>query len=108
MITGLDSRGRLYLTLLQANTNEKIMEIFFQALTRKLDKERPGWRDDTVVLIDNAPYHTSRATVSMLKKLQIPVFYTGAHSYDAAPIELFFAEFKSCDINPRHVPTGKK
>ena len=28
-------------------------------------------------------------------------------SYDVAPCELFFARFKSDDINPRHVATSK-
>ena len=31
----------------------------------------------------------------------------GPHSYDTAPCELFFAQFKKVDINPRHIPTGK-
>ena len=30
-----------------------------------------------------------------------------ALGYDACPIELWFAAFKTEDINPRHVPTGK-
>ena len=108
MITGLDSRGQVYMSLLQANSNAKVMEIFFQALTRQLDKERPKWRADTVVLLDNASYHSSKTTLTMLTKLQVPVCFTGPHSYDAAPIELWFAAFKSRDINPRHVPTGKR
>jgi hypothetical protein len=32
----------------------------------------------------------------------------GPHSYNAAPCELYFAKFKSADINPRKVPAGKK
>ena len=29
MITGLDNKGNLYISLLQANSSAKIMEIFF-------------------------------------------------------------------------------
>ena len=63
MIAGLDTTGRLYLSLIQANSNNKMMEIYFRSLTKKLDKERPGWKKDTVILLDNAPYHTSQGTL---------------------------------------------
>ena len=58
--------------------------------------------------MDNAPYHTSSTALAMLKKFQIPVIFTGPHSYDAAPAELLFAAFKSADVIPREVPAGKK
>lgn len=83
------------------------MEIFFQQLALKLDKERPNWRKDTVILIDNAPYHTCKATLKVLEGLKLPVLFTGPHSYDAAPCELVFAHFKKGDINPNRVLTGK-
>jgi hypothetical protein len=73
----------------------------------KLDRERPNWRYNTVVLLDNAPYHTSTATMRILNFLEIPVCFTGAHSYSAAPCELLFAAFKSRDINPSRVAIGK-
>ena len=31
----------------------------------------------------------------------------GPYSYDAAAAELFFAAFKSADVNPNKVPFGK-
>ena len=43
----------------------------------------------------------------MYKKLKIPILFTGPHSYDAAPVELYFAHFKAADINPRKVKTSK-
>ena len=107
MITGLDSTGQIYLSLLQSNSNAKIMEIFFHSLVRVLDKERADWRENTVVLLDNAPYHTTPHTLKVFKELSIPILFTGPHSYDAAPCELFFAAFKKADINPRRIPTGK-
>ena len=69
------------------------MRIFFQALVRKLDKERPNWRRDTIVLLDNASYHSCAATLKVFEGQQIPILFTGPHSYDAAPCELFFAAF---------------
>jgi uncharacterized protein (UPF0216 family) len=108
MILGLDTIGNVYMALVQANSNAKIMEIFFQSLVRRLDSERPLWRKDTVILLDNASYHVSSTSIKMFKRLQIPIIWTGPHSYDAAPAELMFAAFKADDINPRKVKTGKQ
>ena len=108
MIVGLDTFGSVYLSLLQSNSNSKIMEIFIIELVKKLDGERAEWRKNTVILLDSAPYHCSPATLRVLEKQKVPIIFTGPHSYDAAPCELFFAHFKSKDINPRHVPTGKR
>jgi transposase len=60
-----------------------------------------------VILLDNAPYHTSEGTVNLLGDLNIPVIYTGPYSYDAAPIELLFAALKMDDINPHHFKMAK-
>lgn len=80
------------------------MEIFLRQLVKKLDQEDANWRDGTIILIDNAPYHTSESTVELMSGLSIPVMYTAPHSYDSAPVELLFAAFKSRDVNPRHLP----
>ena len=107
LIAGLDTKGNVYLSLLQANTNNQTMEIFLRQLCSKLDKERPQWRDHYLWVLDNAPYHISGATIRLLEQLRVPVCFTGPHSYDACPAELLFAAFKSRDVNPRHVPLGK-
>ena len=107
MIAGIDSRGSIYLCLVQSNSNAKIMEIFFHSLVRTLNKERPDWREDTVIQIDNAKYHTAVTTQRVFQDLRIPIMFTGPHSYDACPCELFFAAFKREDINPRRDKTGK-
>ena len=108
MISALDSRGQIYLSLLQSNSNVKVMEIYFQHLVRILDRERIDWRSDTVIMLDNASYHASKSALSVFARLEIPILFTGPYSYAASPIELFFAAFKSRDINPRKIPTGKK
>ena len=44
----------------------------------------------------------------MLERLRVPIMMMGPYSYDIAPCELFFAAFKSADINPSKVSTGKQ
>ena len=108
MMVGVDTMGQVYMSLYQSNTNNKMIEIFLNSLVNKLDKERAAWRANTVFLWDNAPYHTSTSTLKVLKDLKIPILFTGPHSYDAAPCELWFAHFKRADVNPRRVKTGKR
>ena len=107
MIVGIDSMGEVHLSLLQSNSNGGVMEIYFRQLVRQLDKARPQWRENTVILMDNARYHWSKATTRVLKALNVPVLYTGPHSYAASPCELWFAAFKSRDINPRRLSLSK-
>ena len=59
-------------------------------------------------MCDNASYHTSTSTLKVFEELGVPVLFTGPHSYSACPAELVFAAFKTKDINPRNIPTGKK
>ena len=60
-----------------------------------------------MILMDNAPYHKSNDSMRLFEELKLPIIFTGPHGYDGSPIELFFAAFKSADINPRHLPTSK-
>ena len=108
MIIGFDTTGSLYVSLLQSNSNGKVMDIFFKALVKKLDGERKNWRSDTLIFLDNAPYHTSDPTMKLFRDLQIPICFTGPHSYDASPVELCFGHFKAADINPNRLPVSKK
>ena len=108
MIVALDSRGGGHLSLLQANSNATTFSTYLQHYIRMLDSARPGWRKNTVLLLDNAPYHRSGAVMKLLREEAVPLLFTGPYSFSAAPVELYFAAFKRADINPRHLPTGKK
>jgi hypothetical protein len=107
VIMALDTTGEVYLSLLQSNSNGNVMDIYFRQLVLQLDRARPRWRENTVILMDNARYHWSKTTTKTLKALGVPVMYTGPHSYAASPCELWFAAFKSRDINPRRVSLSK-
>ena len=108
LIAALDTLGNVYLSLTQANSTNKSMECYFHHLTAKLDSERPGWRQDTVIIMDNAPYHVSQATLKVFRDLRVPVLFLGPHSYNISPCELFFSFMKSTHLNPSFFPTGKK
>ena len=107
MITAVDDTGELYIALLQANSNSSVMELFFTHLIQLLDEKNRRWRQETVILLDGAAYHQSSDIMLFYKEQQLPIMFTGPHSYSGVAIELFFAAFKRADINPRKLPTGK-
>ena len=55
MIAALDTGGKVFYSLIQANNNSEVMEVFFIHLVKRLDAERPGWRKTHVLMMDNAP-----------------------------------------------------
>ena len=55
----LDTEGRVWCALTQANTDSDVMTLFLRYLTRQLDLETPGWQDNTTILLDNATWHTN-------------------------------------------------
>ena len=59
-------------------------------------------------MMDNAPYHTCMTSMQVYAELKIPILFTGPHSYSASPVELFFAAFKSVDVNPDRLKIGKR
>ena len=83
------------------------MELFFRQLVLKLDSQRPKWRETHIIMMENARYHTTPTFLNVMELLNIPILFTGPHSYQASPIETYFAAFKAEDINPRKLATGK-
>ena len=84
------------------------MELYFSNFIRMMDSKNTYWRKHHIILMDNAPYHTSNQMMRFYEEHELPIIFTGPHSYSAAPVELYFAHFKQDDINPRKLPTGKR
>ena len=43
LIAALDTEGRIWFSLTQANTDTDVMTTFLRYLVRELDRESPGW-----------------------------------------------------------------
>ena len=93
MIAALDTEGQIYLSLTQFNTDTEVMLTFLSRLAQVLTKEDKDWRSNTVFLLDGASYHKSDETRRHMIALGLTVLFTAPYSYDASPIELFFAYF---------------
>ena len=82
--------------------------MFLRYLVLKLNQFDSQWRSNSILVMDGASYHIASSTRDLMKKLNLPVIILGPYSYDLNPVELFFAAFKSDDVNLRKVPTSKK
>ena len=94
LIVALDSEGKLYATLLQANSDEDTMVLFLTELIKTLDYEDKEWRKNTILIWDNAGYHEAGEVLSLLKEQKAPVMFLGPYSYQMAPCEMVFAALK--------------
>ena len=90
LIAALDTDGRVYFALTQANTDQNVMLAFLRHLMAKLDEEHPGWTEEWVILLDGARYHTGEEIREYLRKMQLQVIWSAPYSYTTAPIELLF------------------
>ena len=76
------------------------MMTFLLHLAKQLDLERPNWRDDTIILLDGARYHTGEDIREYMRKLELDVIWSAPYSYSTAPIELVFGALKFGELNP--------
>ena len=82
--------------------------MYISHLVEHLDIHSPSWREDSVILLDGSRVHVSDDSKDFIKKLGIPVIFTGPYAYDGAPIEMFFSYFKSASLASLHLATGKR
>lgn len=61
-----------------------------------------------MILIDGASYQTGKDSISYMKALGFKVCISAPYSYAAAPIEYAFGFFKSVNLNPNRLKTGKR
>ena len=108
MIAALSSDGRIVMSLLQANSNEETFCLFLSHFARTLEAEDKNFRAKTCFQIDNARYHTTSGVIAHLEALGLRFIRSGPYSYNASPIERFFGYFKSRDLNPNGLKTGKR
>ena len=108
MIAALDTEGNVWFSLSHANTESNMIVLFLQSLSKQLDREMPGWQDETIILFDNAAYHKSVEIKASITKLGFKVIYSGPYSYSAAPIEMMFGGLKYGELNPERLATGKR
>jgi hypothetical protein len=100
IIAGISSVGELFFTVNRGKNNANTFELFIIKLVEHLNSKNRKWRDNTVIMLDNAPYHRSHYVRSKLTLLKVPLMYLGPYHFKLAPIEVFFSYMKSHNLNP--------
>ena len=108
MVAAIDTEGRVYASLSQANTDSDTLFLFVYWLVKQLDIETPNWRGDTVFLLDGASYHKSERTRRYFAQLNLKIMFTGPYSAPSSPIEQLFAGLKRKELNPHDQKTGAR
>jgi hypothetical protein len=60
LVAAIDNFGELFYSVKQSNSNTESTLVMLSQLVRILDNRSPSWRNDRVVMLDNATYHRSK------------------------------------------------
>ena len=104
IIAGISNYGDTLYTNNHGLTNYQTFLLFLLKVCEYLDAIDKGWRNDTIIMLDNAPYHRGTSIMKELELLKIPVMYLGPYHFRMAPIEVLFSFIKSHDLNPYNSP----
>ena len=69
LLAALDTDGKIWAALTQANTDADVMTMFLRHLVRELDRDDPLWATKSTILIDNAAWHTNPVIKERLAKM---------------------------------------
>ena len=79
MIAAVSSDGRLMYTINSGKNNSSTFMLFIIKLSNFLDEINLNWRQNTIIMIDNAPYHRSRVMMEKYQVLKVPVLFLGPY-----------------------------
>ena len=69
------------MALTMSITDSDVICLFLKELFAKIELERPDYRQNTVLLIDGAPYHRSDETHNFLSNLGVRAVLGGPYGY---------------------------
>ena len=125
MIVACDNAGRLYVALTQCNTDADLYMLFLSKLVAILGREDANFRENTLFVMDSASVHRDAATRQHFANLRLRVALAAPYGYQTMvsaslfpypiylllmycqAVEYVYANFKSVDINPEQIATGK-
>ena len=74
--------------------------LFLIKLSNHMDTISDNWRQNTIIMVDNAPYHRSKLSMEKYQLLKVPIMFLGPYQFKLAPVELMFSYIKNRDLNP--------
>ena len=100
IIAAVSTEGHFLYTINSGKNNSSTFQLFLIKLSNYLDTTNPNWRQNTIVMVDNAPYHRSKMMMEKYQKLRVPIMFLGPYQFKLAPVELMFSYIKNRDLNP--------
>ena len=100
IIAAISSEGSFMFTINSGKNNSNTFMLFLIKLSNYLDSINGKWRQNTIVMVDNAPYHRSKLMMEKYELLKVPVMFLGPYQFRLAPVELMFSYIKNRDLNP--------
>ena len=100
IIAAITTTGKVLFTINRGRTRSSTLCIFLAKVISHLDTVNPLWRANSIVLIDNAPYHRSKETMEFISRGKVPLMFLGPYQFAMAPVEKLFAFIKARDLNP--------
>ena len=79
IITAVSSDGRFMYTVNNGKNNSNTFMLFLIKLSNHLDNTVANWRQNTIIMIDNAPYHRSKMMMEKYQVLKVPVMFLGPY-----------------------------
>lgn len=103
IIAAVSSDGQFMYTINSGKNNSSTFELFLIKLSNYLDTINTNWRQNTIIMIDNAPYHRGKMIIQKYSQLKIRIMFLGPYQFKLAPVELMFSYIKSKDLNPLNI-----
>lgn len=73
-----------------------------------MDEDKPGWRTDTIFMLDNDSKHKTPTALQLIGALGIPTLFTAPASFDAVICERVFGIVKACAIGSLVSSIGRR
>ena len=77
LIAAVSSEGKFMFTVNSGKNNSNTFMLFLIKLSNYLDSVNPKWRQNTVIMVDNAPYHRSKLMMEKYELLKVPLMFLG-------------------------------
>lgn len=84
LIACVGSDGSAYYCLTQVNTDANVFCLYLTELVKKLTQDDKNWRDNSVLLLDNAAYHLDEKVLKHLAFLNVTVIFSGPCKYQSS------------------------
>lgn len=98
LLLAVSSQGNVLFRFLDGPNNEATVACFLEDVVAALDKGKPDWRKDHVLLLDNCAAHKTRLVKQLIASLRVPTLYSAPASFLAVPVEGVFAAMKQLDM----------